>query len=369
MTIMCRHHQAGVKQGGTGYGRQPFVHALAIGCLLAIILTFAGCTTPVAHSANERFTLAWLDQNQMVRVRFSTDGRTWQDATFPQLSVNRGVGAAADPNGVLFLVAGAGFSAGDVGPAVWGVGPNNYSASVDHLPPLPTGNRMDSAPSLAYAGNSVWLFAFLDHSSAKVWAFNSGPRTWADVTPAIGVNNTSVSGRPSIVVKGNTAVLTWLRNPGATSELQVVLGTLDGNGNVNWQGGSPFPNTENGFGSVAQHALTQDQTSFLLGVVRPDNNPSGQIQTFTLFVYESTDGQHWNKRTQLGAANPPNASLRDFPLTIAAHSDGTIVVAENIANHRFFRFDGQAWSVITSGVFTGTPQDGKDLALVATGRP
>lgn len=116
--------------------------------------------------------------------------------------------------------------------------------------------------------------------------------------------------------------------------------------------------------------LTQDQTSFLLGILRPDINP-GLFQTFTLFIYASSDGLAWTERTRLGVNNPPLLSMSNGPVSIAARSDGSIVVAHNpvVQGPQVFRFDGSSWSLLTSTVFPTHPLAGTEVALIATGRP
>lgn len=336
---------------------------------LVLVLALGTSACGAMRSPNERFTLAWRDQGQAVQVRFSTDGTMWATATFPQVNTAVGPGAAADPDGITFLVAAP--TPGGTRLGVFGIGPDTYSSSVDVLGSAALG-PMDSAPSLAYAGGAKWLFAFREQSSAKVMSYDSGPKTWTDVTPTLNVSNTFVEGRPAIAVKGTRVVLTWFRNvPNAFTELQVAVGNVDSRGNVTWLGGFPFPNTASGFGGVLQrHGLAHDHTSFLLGALRPDSAPSGPLQTNTLFVYASTDGMSWSERTRLGAATPPNLSVRDAPLSIAAHSNGTIVVADNPnGGPRMFRFDGSAWSLLPSGAFTGSPEPLTDFALIGSGRP
>lgn len=333
--------------------------------LPALLLGLLGaCHT--TRVPNERFTLAWRDSGGALHVRFSADGSAWETADVPAVLVEHGPGVAADPAGTTFLVA----SHAPTGPlqALWGVGTNNYARFAEIVA---ENERADGAVSVAHAKGSRWLFAFRRAGRARVLAYDASERRWSDATPASGVNNVAVQGRPSILVRGERVVLTWFRGQDPIRELQVVLGDLDRAGAVTWRGAYVLGNREEGYGApVAPHALAHDHAKFLLGVLRPDVDVSGELPAHTLFVYESEDGAEWRERTRFGVRTENGAPLANAPVGLAAHSDGTILAVHNPdGGPRLLRYDGSAWSLLPAKPFTPRPRPRSEIALAASGRP
>ena len=353
-------------------------HHIAVALTLFVSVVLAGCTGGSTKiGADESYTVAWVDSSDTITVRNSKDGLAWDPLPFPtSVKSSTGPGIAADPMGIMHLIMTNVPSGNTVG--VFGLGPQAYTLTKPDTLATASQISMHSAPALASTDNDTWYVTYREQQSAKLTllkriAVSGGPgftNTWSDETPSLGVNNTSVVGRPSLAIVGTRVVLTWHRQA-QPPELQVVVGDAAANGSITWLGGYVFPHTHTGAGGVEPaHDLTQDGKQFVLGVVREDLPPSPPLKHYSLYVYHSADGKKWQLKTVLGTKSAGKSMHYESPLGLATKSNGQMMVAQSAAGLlRAFRYDGSKWDDISNLFPTAYPAKGKHVAVVNTGRP
>ena len=305
------------------------------------------------------FTLAYVDTHWRLQIRLSDDGLNWRSASVGHPEIDRAPGIAANDTGVFYLaifqdaVSNAGFMMG-LGPATWDSRPSTVG----------NGHRgeIGSGTSILHVQGKKWLVAFRHGNRAKVLEFDSSSSVrdfGSDVTPVAAVTNDNLDDRPAMVNRNGSLIVSWLMT---NKRLQVVTGNVASGAPV-WDAGYLFTTPERGFLAPERaHDLSTDGQNFYLAVVRARVPEPGQtIKHYFLFIYRSTDGQHWTMLTS-HEIQVPSA------LTIAARGTNDIVaIATGSTFTTALRFDGSSWALLNrNAVFGSNPNNvGHELTLYA----
>lgn len=354
----------------------------SIGLCSTLFLAVIGLAACTGGGIKETFTLAWSDTKGGVHVQYSEDGVAWKDAVFPStFKTVVGVGVAADPVGVEYLLIGQAPNGDRIG--VFSLGPDGYIIRPPDVLANNSVGLMDTGPAMASSSLERWYLAYRSGKNVKVAYLErvsedklgsvKWKNTWKDETPMLNVNNTAVQGWPSLSIKGTRVVVSWFRQPtGGTGELQMAIGDLQPSGSIKWLGGQVFPNSEPNVGGVElEHDLCNDGKHFILGVTREDVGVGATFKSYGLYLYKSVDGMKWTLEQYVGMKNP--AVKESFhhasPLGISANSKGVIVVAESSGGvGRVWRFDKQ-WAKSSKKVFSGYPASNKHFSLISNVQP
>lgn len=328
-------------------------------CLILIALlgtlVLCGCDNDV--TVKKPFTLAYVDRNWRLRIRWSDDGTTWSSASGATPDADRAPGIAANAEGVLYLAVFVdGFSRARM---MMGLGPAIWDSSSVQVGDGHTGD-IDSATSIVHVDGQKWLVAFQDGNQARVYEFDTTSTVrdlGADVTPVSGVMNANLDDRPAMVNMGGRLIVSWLMK---TKQVQIVTGNIV-DGAPEWDAGYIFSTPEPGFlAPEGGHDLAQDGETFYLAVIRERVPEADQIlKRFFLFIYTSTDGLHWSRL----ASREVKIS---HAVSIAARApDDIIAITSSSAYNKVHRFNGSSWSFLDeSTVFGGNLNNGgHDLTL------
>ncbi len=336
-----------------------------IGFVLVAVVTVLAFIGIVGTNDNDNggikkpFTLAFVDQNWKLRIRWSDDGLNWTAATGGNPSIDRAPGIAANDAGVLYLalfqdsVSDAKYMMG-VGPGTWDSTPSTVG----------NGHRgkLDSGTSIVHVSEQNWLVAFQNGNQARVFEFNSSPTVrdfGNDVTPVTGVTNNNLADRPAIVNRNGFLLASWLMD---NKQLQMVTGNIVSGAPV-WNSGYIFDTPEAGFLAPEHaHDLATDGQKLYLAIVRERVPEAGQIlKRFFMFIYTSTDGLHWTKLTS-------REVKISTALSIACRATNDIVaILTASAYNKAMRFDGSSWTFLNENAVFGSPLNnaGHDLTLFA----
>ena len=333
--------------------------------LSILVLTgLAGCCPPFCPppddgDAKKPFTLAYVDTNWKLRIRWSDDGTNWTSASGGNPNIDRAPGIAANDAGVLYLavfqdaISDAKFMMG-LGPATWDSNPSTVG----------NGHRgdIDSGTSITHVEGQSWLVAFRHGNQARVFEFDSSSGTrdfGSDVTPVSAVTNNNLDDRPAMVNRNGRLIVSWLMT---NKQVQMVTGNIVSGAPV-WDAGYLFNTPESGFlAPEGAHDLAADDQNFYLAVVRERVPESGQIlKRFFLFIYTSTDGQHWTTLTSREVKIPTALSIA------ARATDDIVAIVTAPAFNKALRFDGSSWTFLDNNVVFGSNLNnaGHDLTLYA----
>ena len=345
-------------------GKLMFFHRSCSLFLVVLLGALALCSCRHDNNGNngpteEPFTLAYVDTNWQLRIRWSEDGTNWSAAEGGNPSIDRAPGIAADATGVLYLaifqdaVSDARMMMG-LGPAVW----DNSSRKVGD------GHRgdIDSGTSIAHVEGEDYLVTFIHNNKAQVFEFDasSGARDFgADVTPVSGVTNNNLDDRPAIVNRNGRLIVSWLMT---TKQVHMVTGNIVSGAPV-WDAGYNFNTSEPGFlAPEGALDLAHDGESFYLAIVRERVPDSGQIlKRFFLFIYTSTDGMHWTRLASREVKKPTAMSIA------ARAPDDIIAILSAPAYNKAFRYNGSNWTILNESAVFGANLNnaGHDLTLYA----
>lgn len=290
-----------------------------------------------------------------IQVCWSKDGQTWSSSSnFPSQTTSLGIGATSSAVGLINLVFWA--DASNKLQAVWGLGPDGW----DNRPAGPSLTQsLLSAPTAAYAGESLYLVAFrAEGDMVAVRALNSSTRKWLSISIAPAHNNNSnVLGSPAIAILNGKVVLAWRRSGTmeiARGDLQITTVGGEKVPIVNWTNIYTFSLTESGYGYPrSDPALTQDGSNFYLGFVR--RTTGGPLQADWLFVHPSNDGVTWG--TPIKKGNVPLYAL----VNISARSDGSLLAAfigpstGPSKKRALYKYAGGTWTEILETTSSSSP--------------
>ena len=315
--------------------------------------------------ASRRFTLAFVDTDWKLRIRWSEDGTGWLSASGGAPSIDRAPGIAANDAGTLYLavfqdsLSNARMMMG-VGPATW-----------DNTPTLigdGHASEIDSGTSVVHVDGTNWLVAFTHQNRAKVVPFDSSTSVsgfGAEVTPVSGVVNNNLIDRPALVNRDGRLIVSWLMS----DQLQMVTADVQA-GQPVWQAGYLFSAnvTEQGFGPpVGAHDLAHDGQDFYAAVVRRrDELPDEAARHYFLFIYTSNNGLNWTELTYREVVRIPHS------MSIAARGPDDLIAMVSYAydihsGTQAYRFDGSNWTLVDADSFFGSHpmNNGHDFTLFA----
>jgi hypothetical protein len=360
--------------------------SVACFCWLGLLLAATPGCTPSGNLANSppAFSLAFKGKDDMnLHVRWSSDGMTWQDPhTFRAgTATDSGPGQGGIPEGLSQLMV---FRRGTELFQLSAIGPSEYGTSGPEV--VENNVSVDSAPSVAFTGNGNWLIAHRSNNDGvlKLWNHTSPP---AVITPAgtmLGLcNSDNVSGPigPKVMVLNNLVLAAFCLDSGGTETINLLPGTINAQGTPSFGSQVQFTNQEPGFDAphAKVFALGHDGTNFLLASVAPNSVQSGQLTTFGLMIYRSTNGQNWNLVTLTSTSSGLNLSALSSPLGVAAipprnNNPAFIEVAQlagNASPPRLWAFDGNAWSDLTNNnAFGASAVDTtQEFSFRVNGRP
>lgn len=361
--------------------------------MLAVVLIGTGASCPqsggiLEEIANqpERFFLAFAaGGTSNVQVRYSEDGTTWQNGSFPMPSSGNlfhGVGAMADPNGVLHIVLTDRSSEIDF---QWGFGP----AAWDNRAVSQASHPSASAPTGAYIGDSRWLVAFRrGDNTVAVSVYDTQARAFiiAGIEP-LGLLNTNVEGRPSIVSKSGTFLLVWRRWDSSNQGFSLItaLGQVQ-NGIPTFSSPTvvPVPSTSLfRAGIESDPDATHDHSRFYIAFVREElsTGQAGSLHGFGVEVFFSTDGQSWQSHSttrSLRVVRSSDALSNQTFVNIAAISTGTLLMAavRGVSSTSgvvsAVKFSNGQWSSLNDqqiqAMFGATNAFPKQFSLIRTGK-
>lgn len=361
--------ECSVPAGGCGRALPKRAKApLAI--LFVLALACAGCDScvppppPVLHP-KETYLLAFVDRNERVHLRASSDGINWTEDTPAGLSSGdngAGISPSQDLVGAIRHLAYPNV-AGRLRVRV-GLGTGNWDPSDIEIDVRP-GGRPTEVP--IDANHS--LFASLSAGRVVLHNIDVKRRTIADVTPSgVGtILNSNLRRTPAIARMGNRIVVAWQRfssnePAGQPREIQIVAGNVSAGGVITWTDAFVFPTTAFG-NAISQPTLTHDHERFLLGLVRTPT--PGR----TFIVHSSRDGVSWTEEQNF-IFNPPGDPI-DTTAELAARSDGTMVAAfVGPSTRQVFRYANGQWTPLDAGgVFGPSEPHSRPFALVSAGGP
>lgn len=319
------------------------------GILLFVVLFGAvglGDCSPPTTEVNKPFTLAYVDRDWQLRIRWSDDGMNWQSSSGGNPSIDRAPGIAANDAGVTYLavfsdaLSNAKFMMG-IGPAAWDSTP--HTVGNGHQ------GDIESGTSIVHLEGQKWLVAFLHQNQARVFEFDSstGVRDFgAEVTPVSAVTNQNINDRPAMVNQNGKLLVSWLLT---NKQVQLVTGNIVSGAPV-WDAGYLFNTPEPGFlAPEAAHDLATDGQNFYLAVIRERVPESGQVlKRYFLFIYTSTDGQRWTKLTSQEVKKPESLSMA------ARDKDDIVAIVTAPAYNKALRFDGSGWSFLDNNAVFGS---------------
>lgn len=356
---------------------------LGILCISAVLLlpSAAGCgvTKVIRESDTQGYMLAFAEEGTYrIRVRWSMDGDTWEDADFPNVTASpyHGVGAASDELGALTIIPWTNNSNNIE--VVWGLGVTFESSSS-----VVSTDIAGSAPSAVKGAGDQWLIAYTKAGNAvTVRIYDPSDRGFlpSDFAPIQAKSNAFC--RPALVRLRDKVILAWLSGEYMRDSIGFAVGDISESGIPNWTSTYFFnlPSQFRGscYSDLAPHpepVLTHDHDRFYLGFIRqtkrcPDVIDRGLVKE-DFFLYSSTDGLSWSYNGTKG-----QIPLYSF-VNIAGRSDGSIIVAmvnpqdRGVYNKQVYRWvagGNPEWTLLDFVFGPYTPQH-LQFALVSMGRP
>ena len=185
-------------------------------CLLLACFAVSGADCPPRPrpviKANDTFMLAYIDSNEKLRVRWSSDGYRWEDGDLDARGVfDNGIGAASsdDVIGATRLLAYP--SLGGRLTIRMGIGAvfDGTDRTFDNV-------FAGGPPSVAYASTNHWLITTVGGSQNQqglVHDWDASARVLTPVTPSglAGLQNDRLVRPPQIAARGGRVVAGWMR--------------------------------------------------------------------------------------------------------------------------------------------------------------
>ena len=315
--------------------------------------------------ANDTFMLTYIDSNERLRVRSSSDGYRWQDGTLSAAGIfDNGVGSAStdDPIGTIRMLAYPNVG----GRLTIRAGLGTVFDSTDR-----TFNDVSThgAPAIAYASTNHWLITTLGGSlnqAAVVHDYDALTKTLAPValSGVTGLANNRLVRPPQLAARDRRVVLGWMRwtpqgqnvSPGP---VQLVVGNAQSGGGVQWTNVVNFTTAEAGFtGPLTDPALAHDGARFLLGAVR------GRGADRHVFIYQSPDGLTWQPYDDVAIA-----ASEVYTVRVAAHDGGNMLVGvTRPGGAEFWRKARGEWESLRGAVTGPRRESHWAMSLLAPGR-
>jgi hypothetical protein len=324
--------------------------------LAALLIAATLLTTACGEVAPETLFVAYGTTQNRIAVRYAkvaTPGQ-WSDAKFPaSISPGRGIAMSNGAEGLMQILFTDNFV--PLGPAnpskirmVWGLGAEVWDSNAESESTAPTA----SGPSAARAGTNLYMVAFLrSGGTVYVGLYDHGTRNFiADFAPP-GCPNCDAVGRPSVHVRGTTAIVAWRKKNGDLFDLVTARGTI---ANKTLTFGTPtivpLP-VEQGlqFGVKGDPVLARAGTDLYLAVVREQaGGQAGTLHGWQEVVMRSTDdGRTWTTMSW----DTPVATTSTATLGFAGTSAGGLLLialeqGTARANVTAARFANGAWQTL-----------------------
>jgi hypothetical protein len=344
--------------------------------LFALATTLAACSYP---DDTQSYMLVFVDEDDAVRVRWSITGDegTWEDGVGGAgFTSNLGVGAAADPSGILRIVPF--MNAQDTVEFFWGLG-----ALFEDESSAATNDPADSAPSAIHLEGGDWLIAYTRGTEVVLRVYNHEERDWLNwnVAPLDDACN-NTAGRPALARLDDTIVMAGIWGTNVLDHRTwVQVGQYDPESPIRIDWGSCYfieQPSRTGDRRLVRNlpiapSLTHDHSNFYVSMVEeydldPQEGDDTALDGYEVMVYRSTDPNDHDSWTVHGGYGYTVSEYTRY-VNIAGRSDGSVlaaVIADDRPSPRVFRWGGSNPS--PDSVFGDDPA-AVQFALVAVGLP
>lgn len=308
--------------------------------LILLLLLIFGITTGVSTNPprppepRESFMLAYIDNNERIRVRYSNDGVTWNAASLSGAIADAGVGAGASSDNVgLSTILSHGGAIARLH-LRFGVGADNWDGTDRRYDAISPRRR----PTIVNIGNNHYLIAFLQNDEFRIVNYDHSQSTFADITPTpapAGLQNNGLHNSPAMAYRDGRVVLSWMRHeqPGNPSprDVQVLGGDVNQSGQVTWTNTFTLSlramSRWSAHKILAEPSLSSNRNAFSLSIMHawacPERGCFATDECFRgaeteVMLWTSDDGYRWYEGT--GKAGLKRMSPYDPPLPEVQHT-------------------------------------------------
>jgi hypothetical protein len=331
---------------------------LFINVVSIFLIVLTGCQPP--PKVKKLFVLAYTTDQNNINVRYAEVNNisNWIDGKFPStILAEQGPGLAFDQSGIIDLVLTV---AGNSINLEWGILPlwDNKAVIVPAVPAA-------SSPVAANLGNDLWVITFIrKDNSLFIGIFDlNTKKIIVDVSTQLGELNTSIYGRPSIIVHDNKVLLAYTRN----RELILFQGNFS-RAMINFGNHQIIPtpedNNENLLQGVSNDPVLANAGNIYYLVVQRERK-STRLKGWTTQWFQTSDGLTWVSRGFINGGIFPTSRGSYFGL--AAAPDGTLLLAciKSTKDISVAQYSNGQWQQATfSNIMFNSPADWKPFSLV-----